>query len=170
MEYLFKQGIDFFAVSLLEEALQLREHNKKAGILVLGPILKEQLKIISDNQIDIFIYSAEILNDVLKSRLPLNIHLKYDTGMHRYGFTDFNETLSAVHKIINHPTVKLIGISTHFATAEENEVLYHKQVESFKQLLNHLPKKPKMIHMSNSASTIFYESDYDFTTDRKSVV
>jgi|LSQX01.2.fsa_nt_gb alanine racemase len=164
MEYLFQQRIDFFAVSQLEEALELREKNKKVGILVLGAISKEQLKIISDNQIDIFVYSNEILKAVFESRLPLRIHLKYDTGMHRYGFTDFNEILSAIHKIENNPTVKWIGISTHFATAGDNEILYHNQVESFKQLLNRLPKKPEMIHMSNSASTIFYESGYDFTT------
>ncbi len=164
MEYLFKQGIDFFVVSLLEEALELREKNKKIGILALGVVTKEQLKIMSDNQIDILVYSPEILKDVLESRLPLRVHLKYDTGMNRYGFTDFNEILNAVDKIENHPTVKWIGIATHFATAGENEILYHNQLEKFKQLLNHLPKKPKMIHMSNSESTLFYESTYDFTT------
>ncbi len=164
MEYLFQEGTNFFAVSLLEEALELREKNKQINILILGSISKEQLKIISDNQIDISVYSNEVLNDVLNSNLPLRIHLKYDTGMNRYGFTDFDEVLSAIDKIENHQTLKLIGISTHFATADENEVLYYNQVESFKKLLNQLKNKPKMIHISNSASTLLYESSYDFTT------
>ncbi len=164
MEHLIEQGIDLFAVSLLEEALELRNKNKEVGILLLGAISKEQLKIISDNQIDIFVYSNELLKDVLESGLPLRIHLKYDTGMHRYGFTDLNELLNAIHKIKNHQTVKWIGISTHFATADENEVLYQNQVEKFKQLLNSISNKPEMIHISNSASTVFYESTYAFTT------
>lgn len=164
MEYLIQQEIDYFAVSLLEEALELREKNKKVGIIVLGAISKEQLKIISDNDLDIFVYSNELLNDVLESRLPLRIHLKYDTGMHRYGFTSLKEILNAVHQIENHSPVKWIGIATHFATAGDNEAIYRNQVETFKELLNHLPSKPEMIHMSNSASTALYESAFDFTT------
>ncbi|MCK9235297.1 MAG: alanine racemase [Acholeplasmataceae bacterium] len=164
MEYLIQQGIDYFAVSLLEEALELREKNKEVGIIILGAISKEQLKIISDNQLDIFVYSNELLNDALESQLPLRIHLKYDTGMHRYGFTNLKAILNAIYQIENHPTVKWIGLATHFATADDNEIYYRHQVEMFKELLTHLPRKPEMIHMSNSASTVIYESMYDFTT------
>jgi alanine racemase len=162
--YLIKKGIDTFAVSLLEEALELRVINSDVKIIMMGAILKDQLEVASKNHIDITLYSNHILKDLLDSVHPLNIHLKVDTGMHRYGLIDENEIVETIHAFTNNPTHKLIGLYTHFSTANENESYYLLQLDKFKQLLSHIQDKPEMIHISNSSSALKYEKNYSFTT------
>ncbi|TNF07432.1 MAG: alanine racemase [Bacillota bacterium] len=163
-QFLIRKGIDTFAVSLLEEALELRIINQDVKIIMMGAILNDQLEIASKHNIDITLYSSHIIRDILASTHPLNIHLKIDTGMHRYGLTDEHEILNVIHVLNNHPKHKLIGLYTHFATANENETYYLLQLDRFKNILTQIKQQPKMIHISNSSSALKYEKNYAFTT------
>lgn len=163
-QFLLKKGIQTFAVSLLEEALELRELNGLVKIIMMGPILKEDFIIAAKNNIDVTIYSHEILSEALSAQIPLNIHLKVDTGMHRFGLTDIDDIKEAVNQITHHKFLSFEGIYTHFSTANENETYYKHQLDEMKTVLQNIAHKPKMIHMSNSSSTLKYEKNYDFTT------
>ena len=164
VSFLYEQGIKLFAVSLLEEGLELRTHFKDIDILMMGPILASDLKIASSNNIQITLYDLSIVEAVLNQKLPLTTHLKIDTGMSRYGLVDTEEILSAIHQLSNHPMIDLRGIYTHFATASEQDALYERQLERFNQLLELIPSKPKMIHISNSSSIFKREHAFSFTT------
>jgi alanine racemase len=163
-EFLIKKGIDTFAVSLLEEALELRQIDKNIKIIMMGAILSDQLMIAANHHIDITLYDESLIPDILACKNSLNIHLKIDTGMHRYGLTDEVSILSAIHQIENQHKHNLVGIYTHFSTANENEAYYNKQLDAFKHILSHIKHKPPMIHISNSSSTLKYEKNYTFTT------
>lgn len=162
--HLLNEGISFFAVSLLEEALELRALNLDAEILILGPILKEDLEVASINNIQITIYNNEILNDVLSSKHPLKVHVKVDTGMSRYGLKEPLQVIQAVNDLQQKEHIDVIGIYTHFATANEDEAFYHMQLSQMKLILDQIKIKPPMIHISNSSSIFKYEKDFDFTT------
>lgn len=164
MQYLYTLGYEMFAVSLLEEAIELREENKKIRILMLGPILKEQLEIASIYKIDITLYDNAITLATLETHLEVNVHLKVDTGMNRYGLKDKNEIINLIESIQSHKTIHLEGIFTHFATANDDIKIYEKQAQRFREILDSIKDKPKMIHVSNSSSAIKYESQFDFTT------
>ncbi len=164
MEHLIKKGVHVFAVSLLEEAIELRHINQRVKLIMMGPILKDQLKIAEKYHVDITIYDEHILKAVLASKCILNVHLKIDTGMHRYGLEDKSEVLNAIEAIQKHETIHLEGVYTHFATANENEAYYHMQLERFKDIYDDIKVKPPMVHISNSSSGIKYEKNYDFTT------
>ncbi len=164
MNFLYEKGVRVFAVSLLEEAIELRNEHKDVKLLMMGPILKNQLIIANKYNIDITAYDESIVNDLLKSKYNLNVHLKIDTGMHRYGIEDEQTILDVVHKIQNHETLNLEGLYTHFATSNEDYEYYKMQLSRFKSILDKVKKKPNMIHISNSSSGIKYEKDFDFTT------
>ena len=163
-EFLIKKGIKCFTVSLLEEALELRAINKDVKILMMGAILKEDFKIASIHDIDVTIYSNDILKEMVEEHIPLRVHLKIDSGMNRYGIKDLNEVKQAIDMIEHNPHLIFEGIYSHFATANENETYYKMQLNFMKDLLSQMKKKPPMIHISNSSSTLKYEKDYDFTT------
>ncbi|BCR35970.1 alanine racemase [Mariniplasma anaerobium] len=164
MNFLYQKGINMFAVSLLEEAIKLRNNNKKIKILMLGPILEDQFSVAQKNKIDITLYDTNIVQTLLKTNHKLNVHLKIDTGMNRYGIKDKKEILEIIDQLQTHKTLNLEGVFTHFATANDDKKIYDLQVERFKDILNDIKVKPKMIHISNSSSAIKYEKYYDFTT------
>ncbi|MFA7422681.1 MAG: alanine racemase [Acholeplasmataceae bacterium] len=164
MQYLYEKGVRIFAVSLLEEAIELRKVNKDIKILMMGPILKDQFKVAETYEIDITAYNEEIIKDLLKSNYKLNIHLKIDTGMHRYGINDELQILSVIDDMNRHQKLHLEGLYTHFSTANEDYDYYLMQLSRFKSILSKIKEKPHMIHISNSSSSIKYEKDYDFTT------
>jgi alanine racemase len=164
MNFLYQKGIHTFAVSLLEEALELRLKNKKIKILMLGPILENQFEVAQKYKIDITLYDSNIVQALLKTNLKLNVHLKVDTGMNRYGLKDKQEIIDVIKKLQAHQSINLEGIFTHFATANDDKKLYDVQLERFKDVLSEINVKPKMIHISNSSSAIKYEKSYDFTT------
>jgi alanine racemase len=164
MQYLYQKNVKMFAVSLLEEALELREINRNIDILMLGPILNNQLDIASKNKIEVTIYDENILNDVLSFSDELVVHLKVDTGMSRYGIHDVDLIKDSINQLVNKKNIQLKGLFTHFATANDNQDYYDFQLDKFKNIFNQISFKPNMIHISNSSSAFKYENNYQFTT------
>jgi len=164
MDFLKNKGVDIFAVSLLEEAIELRKNHYDGQILMMGPILTNQFEIAEKYNIDITIYDLDIAKSLLATSYHLKTHLKIDTGMHRYGLEDENVILEVIDEIVNHQTLILEGIYTHFATANEDYDYYMMQLNRFKSIYQKMNYKPNMVHISNSSSGIKYEKDFDFTT------
>lgn len=164
MEFLIRQGVNYFAISTLEEGLELRKRNPSVLLLMMGPILKEQLEIASHNRIEITLYDEPILKAVIESKIPLTCHLKIDTGMGRYGIKDEDEILLLIHQLQQTPLIDLRGIYTHFATANEDFDFYQLQRSRFEKIIKRLEKKPPVIHCSNSSSILKYEEDIHVTT------
>jgi alanine racemase len=163
-KFLYKKGVRFFAVSLLEEAIELKSIHLDASILMMGPILEKDLEVVSKNQIEFTIYDNPIYEAVIQSQFDLICHLKIDTGMSRYGMVEPKMIVDAVSNLQSKTNINLKGIFTHFATANENETFYNEQLQRFQAILNQLKVRPKMIHISNSSSTFKYEKKFDFTT------
>ncbi|MBN2299874.1 MAG: alanine racemase [Acholeplasmataceae bacterium] len=164
MRFLYEKGIRIAAVSLLEEALEIREAFPDIEILMLGPILPNDLIVASKYHIDITIYSQEIYEAVKSLGLWVTCHLKVDSGMSRYGFIKPKEIALMVEELQMMKHVSLKGIYTHFATASEDETFYKKQLTRFKKVLDMIKTLPPMVHISNSSSAFKYEKEYRFTT------
>lgn len=163
METLIVEGVDYFAVSLLEEALELREINREVGIMMLGPILADQFELCHQNHIDITIYDEAIANNLLTFDKPLKIHIKINSGMHRYGIESNHFVAHFIQQLSKTPH-EFLGIYSHFATANEQDDHFHRQVKRSLDMIQSLPFLPKMIHLSNSASSVHYEKNFDMTT------
>ena len=96
VEYLVSKGVDQFAVSLLEEALELREKFKNIKILVMGIVEENGLLIASENDITLTISNLNQVQNHQKLAKKLKIHLKIDSGMNRLGFKYDQDILQAV--------------------------------------------------------------------------
>ena len=163
MSALMAEGVNLFAVSLLEEALELRGLSDTVDLLMLGPILKEQFELCHKRHIQFTVYDEAILDHILSFDKPLMFHIKVETGMHRYGIEDYKKIIQFMHDIksTNH---KLVGLYTHFATANEQDDLFFSQIKRMEELISNLPYLPEMIHLSNSSSSLRYENKINFTT------
>lgn len=163
-KFLHQKGIDYFAVSLLEEAIELRKSLPDIRILVMGVVENEGLIVASENNITVTISNPDQLITLPKLNNVLNIHIKVDTGMNRLGFKSLDEIVRWYNFMDLHPKICIEGIYTHFSTADVDKSYYDIQMTRFKNVLDALNKPFDMIHVSNSSSSIKYESNIDFTT------
>jgi alanine racemase len=161
--HLHENGVDYFAVSLLEEALELRNEFHDIDILVMGVVDKEDFNTASKYNITVTIESFDQLEDIVLNQ-QLKVHINVDTGMNRLGFKTDADIVTACELLCKNKMYYVEGIYTHFSTADDNEEYYMKQLNRFKVILSLIDKKFDMVHISNSSSSLKYEKDYDFTT------
>lgn len=133
-------GIDTLAISIPEEGIELRNSGiKNAAIYLLSPITPEQIDYVFDFNLVPSISNIEQANllsqEAAKRGLTININIKVDTGLGRFGiyYDDIAPFLKSLIKLTN---LKIEGIYTHFATAEEgdNEFL-REQLSRFEKVL-----------------------------------
>ena len=157
---LIEGGINYLAVSSLEEALKLREYNAEIPILILEPIHLEFLDKCIKYNITITVSNMEYFNELLTIELPaqLKIHVKLDTGMSRLGLSSSNELNQLFKKISNNPNLYLEGIYTHFATSGINDKHWDNQLNKFKEITKDIDLSTiPIIHMGRSLTLVNHE-------------
>ncbi|MGN0499386.1 MAG: alanine racemase [Acutalibacteraceae bacterium] len=162
-----KLGADWFAVSNIEEAMQLRSNGITKPILILGYTPAECAQMLSENNISQAVYSIEYaaaLNESAeKAGVKIKIHLKLDTGMSRIGLLcqskdEDNEAVSLGLKICSMPAFETEGVFTHFAVADEGddgESFTSNQFDNFMYTVGRLEDKGvkfKIRHCANSGA------------------
>lgn len=164
---LLEAGADKLAVAVITEALELRAAGINTEIMILGytPLTFSE-KIITEN-IEQTIYSLEYARGLSKEALKLNtkakVHLAIDTGMGRIGFLP-DEDFEDILKVCMLPGLDIVGIFTHFSTADEADKSYsHMQFEKFKSVCDRLEERGIHIplkHSSNSAAIMDLNETY----------
>ncbi len=161
---LYNIGARTFAVSLIEEAIELRNKFKDIDILIFGQVAIKDLPVISHNDITFTINDEMMISAVISSDLNLKFHLNVDTGMNRLGLKSFTAIAQFMNKIKEKNNLILDGIYTHLATSDSDKDYTMLQISKFQNIVEKLPYKPAMIHLSNSSSSIKYEKYLNFTT------
>jgi alanine racemase len=162
-------GADWFGTALLEEAINLR----KAGIL--KPIISwltplgEDFKSAIDLDIDLGIPSIDLLDEVIKAASltgkTARIHLEIDTGMSRGGvLSEWDQLIKSVLVGVNLKQLKVIGIWSHFARADEpDELMNQEQLSLFEEKVNQAKAAgidAQFIHIANSAALFTNKSTH----------
>ena len=163
-EYLISKGVMLFAVSLLEEAIELRKHFKDIEILIMGVVNSNGFDAASDGNFILTISNNDQIESLKQYDKKLTVHIKIDTGMNRLGFKENDVIYRAVRELWSMTHITVDGIYTHFATADSDETYYLKQRRRFYEVINMLDYKFDRVHVSNSSSAIKYERDIDYTT------
>ena len=74
---------DYLVVAILDEAIYLRECGVKLPILVLGAVRIEDLPLVIKQNITVTAFRLDWIQEAAKTKLPVKVHLKLDTGMGR---------------------------------------------------------------------------------------
>ena len=161
-----KLGVFYFAVSNIEEAIQLRNAGITKPILILGYSPVECVKELSKYNISQCVYSLDYANalskECIKNNVNINIHIKIDTGMGRIGFQYKNNhnDLEDALKACKLEGFRLEGIFTHFAVSDEGINDYtNKQYNYFINAIEYFKNNGivfKICHCANSAAIIDY--------------
>ena len=113
-------GANYFAVSTLEEAIELREGGINTSILILGYTPLEDTDKLFRYNITQCVYSLPYARSLNEYGLKIKCHLKIDTGMNRIGFKDVDEMKKAC--LLNN--LDFEGVFMHFSDSLDYE--YYK--------------------------------------------
>ena len=152
---LIDSGINYLAVSNLEEAMEARNINNNIPILILEPIHLEYLDICIKNNITITVHDYNYAKELLNTKLDkkIKIHLKIDSGMNRIGFKDKNQINEIYNKFKENNNIEVEGIFTHFATLGINDKDWDIQLDRFKELTADINlKEIPIVHLAKSAA------------------
>lgn len=155
------EGVDYFAVAILDEAIELRKMGITKPILVLGPMMPGQAPYVLRYDLTQTICSIEMAEELsmeaFRRRKPVKIHIKVDTGMGRIGI-GYEDAVAVIGRIQDFPYLETEGIFTHFATADCPQKEYvREQWERFQQVLKDLKLQGVEIpiaHVATSATII----------------
>ena len=159
---LSKAEIEHFAVAYLNEALLLRSQGISTAILVQN-FFEHEVNTILTTDFSIQISCFEQLHWLETGSSQKNhvvaVHVKIDTGMGRAGFLP-NSALKAIQIVQKSSFLRLEGIMTHFAAADdpEEDEFTQQQVATFDSILQKVKPLPQWIHASNSAGVLRFPS------------
>jgi len=130
-------GASALCVATLPEALHLRAALREARIVVMGPV--------SDREIG-EARAARLELVAADGRVPegIRVHLKFDTGMGRWGLAELPA-----------PTRDVVGLMSHLASAESDPEFTMLQLARFREAVAGLDSLNR--HIANSAATLRYE-------------
>lgn len=163
-------GANYLAVAYASEGIRLREAGIELPILVLHP-QQVNFKAIIDNCLEPNLYSERVLSEFIATAQTLNlkeypIHLKFNTGMNRLGFTEKNFE-AMVEKLQKTTSVRIASAFSHLAASEDwrEREFTLQQINRFQvmaeKLIDRFDYRP-LFHICNTSAIFNYpEATFD---------
>lgn len=176
-------GATMLAVALVEEGIELRENGVRAPILLLSePRPNEMFEVVAA-RLTPTVYTPDGIAALVAAAGfdatagPVDVHLNIDTGMNRVGLpmsrpaaltepaqSHIDEIAAGLHEALQaigaKPDLRLAGVWTHFAVADEPDNPYtDEQLGRFHRALRVVrdelgDRDDLLVHASNSAGLI----------------
>lgn len=154
--------VEGYAVATIDEAILLRRHGIGKMIMILGITHESYYEdlLLYDIHPTVFrLEEAEKLSETaVKRGRQASVHLALDTGMNRIGMSPTQESADLVYTMSCLPGIRLEGLFTHFARADElDKTAYEAQFQAYEAFSHKLLFRGITIpirHCSNSAGIV----------------
>ena len=164
VKHLIDGGINYLAVSFLEQAIQIRLDGIDTPILLLQPIRIEDVESAAKNNITITLSNYEYFQKLIALPITqeLKIHLKINSGFNRLGVSEKEHIAKIVSTIKQTKNFKLEGMYSHLATSGRRDNHFDTQINRFKELTSDINlKEIPIIHIGRSL-TLLTHGKIDF--------
>ncbi len=153
-----EKDIDYLGVAYFEEGKLLRENNVCKPILVLGAVIKDQVKEYIKYDIEFTGSSIEKLREIDRVSKELKtkakVHIKIDTGMGRIG-VQWDRVDTFISDLLSFKNISIVGIYTHLSSSDSSRKytkLQYKRFEiALKKFKKYLDIDSLLIHYANSS-------------------
>ena len=168
-------GADFFAVSNIDEGIEIRSAGIHLPILILGYTPVRDAQKLAQYNISQAVFSLDYAKSLSRQCAEYGcvckIHIKCDTGMSRIGFMcqQFprdNDSIKEIYEACKLTNLQLEGLFTHFCVSDEGnegraftKLQYHNFIH-VKTELEAMGLQIPIAHCSNSGAIEDYASTY----------
>src|SRR3954471_12336062 len=153
-------GADWLAVAAAGEAAELRRNAIDAPILVMGALTREDARLALESLADVVAWEPEFVQSVAATAESLGVtarvHVKLDSGMGRLGTKDPEQALAVAAIVDQAEHLQLVGLMTHFATADEQgDDYFPQQLDVFTRFASRFRERypDTIVHAANSPAT-----------------
>lgn len=161
-----KIGVRNFAVSNIDEAIELRTSGICGQILILGYTPLDRIDKLIQYDITQTLISEQYMEDVICTGYKIKCHYAIDTGMNRIGLDADNLKLclDSIERAAEFLDLK--GVFTHLCVADTNTKECNEftdlQIKKFYKIINNIKTiKHLEIHFMNSAAGMWHgEKEY----------
>ena len=151
-------GVDTFAVAEVEEGIRLREAGVNGEIVVLVGAVPEFFAEMVAHRLTPVLYDpaglAALSALAVAARTTVNVHLKVDVGMGRFGIMP-EQAVAFARALASLPGLALAGVLSHLPKADGPGPETDRQLARFEALLAELGNgeavPPQVSHIANSA-------------------
>jgi alanine racemase len=152
--------VDYLAVAVADEGVELRKAGITANIMIMNPEMTA-FKTMFDYDLEPEVYSFRLLDALIKAARKEGItgwpvHIKLDTGMHRLGFDPINDIDELIDRLKHQNAIIPRSVFSHFVGSDSDafDVFSAQQFALFEegsQKLQAAFTHKILRHMDNSA-------------------
>ncbi|MCB0377041.1 MAG: alanine racemase [Bdellovibrionales bacterium] len=150
-----KERCNSMGVASVEEGMRLRDHHISANILVFGFQGKEACDQILRECLTPVVSNFQQLEDLVgAAKEYLDIHIKFNTGMNRLGFSA-KDIPNILNGLFQNPNIHVAGICSHLydgANICEESSSTQKQIAEFEKIKELFSDSEIVYHLYNSAA------------------
>ncbi len=155
-------GAKALGVALLEEGTDLRAAGFSLPILVMGLMPPDRADLVAMADLSVCVCNREaalaLSEAAVRNDKKIQVHVKVDTGMGRLGISPDDAGVDYIKWLQALQGIKLAGIFTHFATADEaDKSMTRQQYRIFKDFTDGVTASGLEIptrHAANSAALL----------------
>lgn len=153
--------VDYLAVAVADEGVELRRAGITANIMVMNPEMSS-FRTLFEHHLEPEVYSFRLLNALIHAAeregiTGFPIHIKLDTGMHRLGFDPANDLPSLIDRLHAQKALIPRSVFSHFvgSDSEDFDAFSRHQWDLFREATQRLQGAfpyPILRHICNSAA------------------
>ena len=167
---LLQNKADYFAVAMMDEAVQLRQAGIRTPILILGPVLQPDYERAANHDVALTVSSLAEAKAIsaCAQRLgtAITVHFALDTGMSRIGFACTREAAKEIAEAASLPGIIPEGLFSHYALADSKDKSYvNLQTVNFRRMQADIGVKFPVCHLYNSAAIAELEPEFDMARE-----
>lgn len=155
------QGVDYLAVAVADEGVQLRQAGISTGLMIMNPEMTS-FRTLFHYSLEPEVYSFRLLDALIHAAecegiKGFPVHIKLDTGMHRLGFDPLKDMPRLIERLKGQQAVLPRSIFSHFVGSDSDDfdqfsaTQYERFLAGASALQQAYPHHTILRHMCNSA-------------------
>ncbi len=159
-------GVNMLGVATLDEGKELCVNGIRLPILILSPVLPEELEAVLENGLAVTASSYEFAVEASRAAraagVTCRVHVEIDTGMGRAGLP-VKGSADAIERMWSLDGLDCEGIFTHFPASDSDADFTEDQIDAFTGLLDELSRRGilfRYVHCANSAAVLNFPSSH----------
>lgn len=137
-------NVDYLAVAVADEGIELRQAGIYIPIIVMNPE-EQSFQNMIDYQLEPNIYNLSLLQKferavIQNARTQIPIHIKLDTGMNRLGLKSEKEVDTLADYLTENNNLTVKSVFSHLVGSDDHsfDAFTKEQIDKFKKLSDHL--------------------------------